>query len=33
MDSKFAHGCVSKLLLDVAIDLRLNLIVNILILL
>ena len=28
MDSEFAHGHVSKLLLEVAIDLRLNLIVK-----
>ena len=28
MDSKFAHDCVSKLLLEVAIDLGLNLIVK-----
>ena len=33
MDLKFAHGRVSKLLLEVAIDLRLNLIVKISILL
>ena len=32
VDSKFAHGCVSKLLLEVAIDLGLNLIVKTLIL-
>ena len=28
MDSEFAHGHVSKLLLEVAIDLRLNMIVK-----
>ena len=33
MDSKLVHGCVSKLLLEVAIDLWLNLIVKTLILL
>ena len=33
MDSKFARGHISKLLLKVAIDLRLNLIVKIMILL
>ena len=33
MDSELAHGCVSKLLLKVAINLELNLIVKALILL
>ena len=33
MDSELAHGCVSKLLLEVAIDLGLKLIVKTLILL
>ena len=32
VDSELAHGCVRKLLLEVAIDLRLNLIVKTLIL-
>ena len=33
MDSELVHGCVSKLLLEVAIDLELNIIVKISILL